>query len=164
VSYDDDQSFDDDSSDDQTYDDDRPPRKRSSSNWIWMLVIGGIVTLGGGILACCGGLVYFGLNVTTTQVETELRDDPQLREHLGEIQSFKMNFARSVAVRDGAGGGDDIFVYDVVGSKASGEVTVHHSNAGGQNMVRSASLRLKDGTTVELIGVNAPPQQVEPEE
>lgn len=137
------------------YDDDddvRPPQ-RKSGNWLVIALILGVAVLGAGVLACCGGVAYFGINVVTTEVETALRDNPTLREHVGEIQKFTLNFTRTVAEDK-----EDVWVYDVVGSKASGELTVHHvTGAGGKEQVRSASLRLKDGTTVELIDDAAGP-------
>jgi hypothetical protein len=128
-------------------DDDRPPRPRSGSNWVWIAIVFGGVTLGVALMACCGGVVYFGLGVTTAEIETDLRDNPILREHIGEVEKFTMNFIRSVAEDD-----DDIWVYDVVGTKASGQLTVHHTtNDQGNEEIHSAKLRLKDGTTVELL-------------
>lgn len=113
-----------------------------------MILIVTAVVLGGGTLVCCGGFVYFGLNIMSAEVEAELRDNARLREHIGEIQKLTVDFTRSLANDD-----DDIFVYNVRGTKASGELTVHHiTGDDGKEIVLAASLRLSDGRTIELIG------------
>jgi len=132
-------------------DDDRPRTRKSRSVWPAVLLVGALVG-GASLIACCGGLAWFGLHITTTEVETALRDNPKLREHVGEIQKFSLNMVRSAAEDK-----DDVWVYDVVGSKASGELTVHHvTNEENKEVVHSARLRLKDGTTVELFDANGP--------
>ena len=48
--------------------------------------------------------------------------------------------------------GDDTFVYDVKGSKGSGQITAKQiTNDEGDEEIRSAVLRLPDGRTVELV-------------
>lgn len=112
-----------------------------------MILIIAAVVLGGGTLVCCGGFVYFGLNIMSAEVETELRDNARLREHIGELQELTMNFTRSLANDE-----DDIFVYNVRGTLGSGELTVHHiTGDDGRELVVAASLRLSDGRTIELI-------------
>lgn len=129
----------------------RPPRsgrrqKSSAGKWAMILIIAAVV-LGGGTLVCCGGFVYFGLNIMSAEVETELRDNARLREHIGELQELTMNFTRSLANDE-----DDIFVYNVRGTLGNGELTVHHiTGDDGRELVVAASLRLSDGRTIELI-------------
>ncbi len=126
----------------------KPSRRKKSSAGMWaMILVVVAVVIGGGTLACCGGFVYFGLNLMSAEVETELRDNARLREHIGELQELTMNFTRSLANDE-----DDIFVYNVRGTKGSGELTVHHiTGDDGKEIVLAASLRLPDGRTIELI-------------
>jgi hypothetical protein len=131
--------------------DDRPPQPKSSSGCVITLAIGGVVAFLG-LLVCCGGLAVFGLNVTTAEVETQLRDNPVLIEHVGQVEQFTMNVVRSMASSD-----DNLWVYNVVGSKASGELTVHQvTDENWDEQILSAKLRLKDGTTVELLEAETP--------
>lgn len=125
----------------------KPSRRKKSSAGVWaMILVVVAVVIGGGTLVCCGGFVYFGLNVMSAEVETELRDNARLREHIGEIQEFSMNVTRSLANDD-----DDVFVYSVRGTKGSGELTVQHvTGDDGNEIVVAASLRLPDGRTVDL--------------
>ncbi|MCH5377557.1 MAG: hypothetical protein JJ992_26670 [Planctomycetes bacterium] len=107
--------------------------------------------LGAGLmlLLCCGGgalVVRFGMQIITTQVEDQLADNPVLKEHIGEIEAFDLDWSRSFADED-----DDTFVYQVRGTKGEGRVTVKHitDDSGDQEIV-SASLRLSSGETFDL--------------
>lgn len=130
---------------------DRPPRpfgSRKPSSGFWPLVLIVLaLAFGGGVVVCCGGAVYFGLNMLSAEIELELRDNPRLREHVGEVQEFQMNLTRSLATAD-----DDVYLYSVRGTKGSGELTVKHiTGDDGNEIILEASLRLTDGTTVDLL-------------
>ncbi len=127
------------------------PQKQTSSGsntWKWVLGI-----LGGGgllmVLLCCGGgigLVGFGMNIVEEDLKNQLRDNPQIKEHIGEITKFDVNFVKSTANSD-----DDVFVYDVEGTNGSAELTIDsESGVDGSEVIRSASMRLPDGDVVEL--------------
>lgn len=121
-----------------------PPQKKSNTIWIVLalLLFGGVAICG-----CCGGIVYFGFGVLSTEIANELRDNPTLREHVGEIQSFDVNFVASAAEED-----EDAYVYEVVGDKGSGTVTVKSiTDDEGNEEIIWARLRTPDGTTVELV-------------
>jgi hypothetical protein len=113
------------------------------------LVAGGAVCLLG-VLVCCGGgfaLMSFGFGVITVEVEDQLRDNEQVRQHLGEIQEFEMDWTRSFADED-----DDTFTYRIKGDKGSGTIKVKHiTNDDGDEEIVSASLRLDSGQTVEIV-------------
>jgi hypothetical protein len=118
------------------------------SGWIWFVAGGAVLLLG--VLVCCGGgvaLVGFGFGIMTAEVENQLRDNERLREHIGEIKEFKIDWTRSLADED-----DDTFTYHVRGDKGGGTITVKHiTNDDGDEEVVSASLRLDSGKTVEII-------------
>lgn len=126
---------------------DREQREKSSgSNCLaWTLgcaVVSGIMM----VFLCCGGIGYFGVNIMNTEVQAELRDNPQIREHLGELSSVQLNMFKSMT-HDG----DDIWVYDLTGSKGKGEITIHQTtNDSGDEEFHSATLRLSDGQTIEI--------------
>jgi hypothetical protein len=124
------------------------PRRKSNSRWWFVVVLTG---LGGGVLfLCCGGgflLFRFVFGVISAEVEMQLRDNPTLREHIGEIQTFEIDWTRSLAEDN-----DDVFVYRVRGSKAEGVVTVKHvTNDVGDEEIKWAELRTASGETVNLI-------------
>jgi hypothetical protein len=121
------------------------PRKSSAGLW-WGLGIGGAVLL----LACggtCTGLLMFGMNIAEEEIAAQLRDEPKFREHIGELQSLDMDLIASGAEDD-----DEVFVYKVRGSKGSGKVTIHEGeDDDGNTTVEKATLRLSDGTQVQVV-------------
>jgi hypothetical protein len=123
------------------------PRKSSSTGCIVAVIAGAAAVA---LLVCCGGggaLVWFGLDVMSAEVEQQLRDQPRVREHFGELRSVKMDFAKSAAVE-----GDDVFVYQVEGTKGSGEVTVRLEEVEfGEQRVTEATLRLSSGEEIDLL-------------
>ncbi|MBI1347309.1 hypothetical protein GC163_13600 [bacterium] len=127
------------------YDDSRPKRKSKTGCWIWALVITILGMIFGGI-ACCGGFFYFGLNVFNDEMKAQVKDNPVLIEHIGELESMSINFVKTGEVNS-----EDTIVYDVKGSKASGTLAVEHTqNGDGDILVISATLTLADGQTFEL--------------
>ena len=99
---------------------------------------------------CCGGIGavgYLGLGIMTTEIEDQLRDNEILRDKVGEIQSFEMDFVRSVAKEE-----EDVWVYQVKGTKSQGMVTVRHvTDDDGNEQIESAKLRLQSGEEIDLV-------------
>jgi hypothetical protein len=127
------------------YDPYAPPR-RSSLTWLWALVGGGALL----VLLCCGGgflVMRFGFSVMAVEVKDQLRDNPKVREHLGEITQFDMDLTGSMAAE-----GEDVYRYKVRGTKGSGELTVkHHTGDNDKEVIDKASLRLSNGTTLQVV-------------
>jgi hypothetical protein len=121
--------------------------RRSGKMW---LLIAGVIVSGGLLLVCCGGLGalgYFGLGVITTEIEDQLRDNPVLRDKVGDIQSFDMDLTRSVAADE-----EDVWVYQVQGSKAQGVITVNHvTDDDGNEQIQTAKLKLSSGEEFDLV-------------
>jgi hypothetical protein len=125
-----------------------PPAKRSSCGcWLLATVL---VVLALSLLVCCGGgyfVTRFGMSMLTSEIEDQLRDNPLLRDKIGDVQSFEMDWVRSFRDQQ-----DDTFVYRVKGTKGEGEVTVRHvTNDEGDEEILSATLRLPNGERVELV-------------
>lgn len=128
-----------------------PQQNASTSGggaWKWIL---GILGVGGllMVLVCCGGgigLVGFGMNIVEEDLKNQLRDHPEIQEHIGEITKFDVNFIKSTANND-----DDVFVYDVEGAKGSAELTIgSESGDDGTELIHSASMRLPGGDVIVL--------------
>jgi hypothetical protein len=123
-----------------------PPPRKSPSAVVWVaLAIGGALLLvcGGG----CGALVVFGLNVAEEEIIAQLRDNPKLREHIGEIESLDLDIVASGAEDD-----EDVFVYRVKGTQGAGRLIIREgSNDDFDTIVEEATLRLSDGTKVQIV-------------
>jgi hypothetical protein len=109
------------------------------------------VGLGGALVLCCGGGVVavgmFGMNIVAADIKEQLRDNPKLREHVGEIQSLEFDFVATAAKDD-----DETFVYNVEGDKGGGALTVRQVQDEDWNeVIEEASLRLENGKTVQIV-------------
>lgn len=132
-----------------------PPPKSSglSACLIAVLVLGGVV-----LLVCCGGLVglmLFGGRLMASEVEAQLRDNPVLQEHIGQIESFEIDWVRS-----GQEEGDDTFVYRVEGTKGKGYCVVTHiTDLEGNEQIVRAELRTDEGDVYVLVEPDDPLEQ-----
>lgn len=127
-----------------------PRRRRKSPSTSTVVIIVLAVIGGGGILVCCGGmgaLFYFGAHVVAKEVELELRDNPVLIQHIGEIEDLRMDWTATAAHPD-----QDVLVFTVRGTKGQGEVIVNTvTQFDENNQVQWATLRLPDGEEIPLI-------------
>ena len=128
-----------------------PQQPKGGGLKILIIVLGIFVVLGGGftVFCCGGGLMFanFGLNVLEADLEAQLRDHPAVQEHLGEIESFDMDWAKSGSIDDG-----DTFIYNVVGTKDEAEITITSvSMDDGSEEIVYAEMRLSDGETHILV-------------
>ncbi|HET6425889.1 MAG TPA: hypothetical protein VFG20_19520 [Planctomycetaceae bacterium] len=122
----------------------RAPKQGGSGCLYWTLGCGAVGVIG--VLLCCGGFAMLGLNMISTEAEVALRDNAEIREHLGELTSVKMNMTKTMTHA-----GDDLWVYDLVGTKGKGELTAHQTTDGaGDEVFHTATLRLSDGQTIEI--------------
>jgi hypothetical protein len=121
---------------------------KSSKTPIILAVIGGIGLVG--MLICCGGGVWLarlGMNITSADIENQVRDNPAIKEHVGTIQKLEVDWAKSLAEDD-----YDIWTYDIEGSKAKGELIVESTSDfdSESEVIVSAKLRLSTGEDIEL--------------
>lgn len=124
------------------------PRQGLSTGMIVFIVLG---VLGSGFFVlCCGGgiaFVYFGLQVFGEEIANELKDNPTMIEHIGQIESFDIDWVASAADE-----GEEVFVFNVKGTKSKGVVTCESITLDdGTEFISWAELELPDGTTVDLI-------------
>jgi len=129
----------------------RPPAQPDARHgglpvWLWGVLGGGALMM----LTCFGGLIavmVLGSSVMEVEVRDQLRDNPKLRGHIGEVQSFEVDHVGSLSDSD-----DDTFRYEVRGTLGSGELTVRHiSGEDDKEVVQEARLRLQDGTQVQIV-------------
>ena len=136
---------------DSNFDPSVPPLSRSAPRSgggfkivVLLLIAGGVC-----LLLCCGGGVGLGIffmEVIATEIEQKVRDHPQVREHVGEIQELSMDFTKSVAHEN-----DDVYIYNVKGTAGEGELIVEqYTDDNGDEVITAAQLRLPDGTTIEI--------------
>ena len=122
-------------------------QQSKSSNKLWFFLLGGcgcacfmLLSVGG-----IGVLAILGLNGISADIEVQLRDHPQVRQHLGELQSLEFDFSKSSINQD------DAFVYTATGSEGSAEMTVvSESSFDNQEQIHSVTMRLQDGQVIEL--------------
>lgn len=127
----------------------RPQRSRrqSSSTGKTLLVIGAVC---GTVLLLCGGggvaIVIFGTRVLADEIQTELSKNALFNQHVGEVQSFSLNWTGTSDEPE-----DDVYVYDVVGSNGSGQVTVKSvTMEDDSENIEWARLKLDSGQTIDL--------------
>src|SRR5262245_38332217 len=92
-----------------------------SQKRVVVFVIGLMAAAGLCLLVCCGGVVHFGAGMIAEEVREKLEADPRFGEHVGQLQDFHVDLLASMSNNE-----DDVYVYNVKGSKWSGRVTVKH--------------------------------------
>ena len=137
--------------DDDDDDDFRPrSRRRKQPDKTWLIVSLILGAVGGGFLLCCGATVAlfnWALNDTTRTVRDGLTDNPVIREHLGEVQSFKMQKWASV-MHDN----EETYLFRIEGSLASGTITADcWPDDEGDDRAYSGVLTLDSGESFDLI-------------
>lgn len=92
-----------------------------------------------------------GFNIITREIEDELRDNPVIREHIGVVRQFEMDWIRSFDHAD-----ENTYVYQVEGTQGRGQLTVTHVTQGdGSEKVVAGTLRLDTGETFDLFPAEA---------
>jgi len=126
-----------------------PPRK---SNW-WIWLLGGCGCSAILLMLCCGGVSYWGfsksMNVLGDLVKKEVEDNPDVKEHLGEINSITMNLAETTKEKQARGGTSNWIVFDAEGSKGDGQI-IAESSPGAGTPFSKIELRLEDGKTFQI--------------
>jgi len=139
---------------DNTSGDDVAPRrgteKKSNKTCMILGIIGGVILAG---VLCCGGFSYFGWNaamgVLEDAVKVELAANPVAQQHLGDITSVDVNLTKT-----GETNKPGFLVFDVVGTKGSGQVSVRQ-NPGDEAhplTTEDGELRMSNGDVFSLDG------------
>jgi hypothetical protein len=131
------------------------PPKSSNRTLFWILGIVSFITIGGAI-ACCG-LGYFGIRMATQELATQFRgqiqSSPEIAEHIGDVEDMTLSFQ---AMQQAGEAGK--LVFEIKGTKGSGQVSVDLAKAEGPNPEEAFELVLSDGTRLPLtvVGDTAP--------
>ena len=123
------------------------PARRFPWNKVMIFGCGGCAVVSALVIVFGGwGLLRLGLGVFSDEVESELRSNPVIIEHVGRIEEFELDLSASIAEE----GGED-FVFRVSGTKGSGLVTCTCvTNAEGIEEVVSGTIQLESGETMDL--------------
>ncbi len=120
---------------------------RGGRSWLWAGILAGM--LAAAALFCCGGgllVIRFGMDVMTNEVQDELARRPEIEENIGEIRSLKVDLMRSGAEDD-----EDVFVYNIEGSRGSGRVKLKQATReDGTEVIVSGELTMQDGRRIPL--------------
>lgn len=129
--------------DDYDDDDDPPPRRGMPPLLIAIL---SLLFLG---CACCGGLAYVGMGMFSEQAMVQIRENPEVVEHVGEVREGKLNWGASFSHND-----VDVFVFDVKGPKGSGQVTASfETSSADEEVLNSGEIKMASGETYDLLPV-----------
>ena len=101
-------------------------------------------------LAMCGGgalaLLYFATSQLADSVQNKLGSHPVVTEHLGKIQSMDANLVATLNEP-----GNDVLVFELIGEKARGRLTVEVvAKSGNLEKIAWARLKLTDGDEIDL--------------
>lgn len=91
-------------------------------------------------------MVKLGLDVFAAAVETDLRENPVIVEHIGRIEELEVELATSLTTE-----GQDDFVFRARGTKGSGLISATCvTNDDGSEEVVAGTIQLDSGETFDL--------------
>src|SRR5687768_16576605 len=132
----------------------QPPKPSGSWGCWWMVLLLGVPLAGLVCCGLCGGVVHLGLELVEEEIVANLNRDPVIQEHLGEVKSAELDLWDSIReeIKNPTGEDEDSwYVFDVVGTKATGRVIGKSvANDSDVEELREGRLILADGTEVEL--------------
>jgi len=127
------------------------------------ILVVGVLMIGGSI-----GGYYWVKGLMEDQAELAVQDDPVLEEHIGTIQEIDLNWGAMGSAEENQGEKKDksrpFFVFDLVGSKGSGRLTIAMEKGGEKGMTFSdGSLTMDDGKRYTLETTKSAPKQDPPD-
>lgn len=111
--------------------------------------------VGGGLslLVCCGGLFHLGVGYFADGIWQKVESDPRFTAHVGQVKKHRMEYGASFSADE------DVIVFDVDGTKWSGQVTVKYSDADvGDEQILWVRFTLPSGEIIELKRESDEPQ------
>jgi hypothetical protein len=137
-----------------------PPQQQSSSTIIWVVVLILLLVIGLPILlvalvfvGCCGLIgvgTTFALQMPADMAKQQFGNDPVIQQHIGQLQSVSLNLTgTSEEQQKQTTAGTNVMVFDVRGSKGSGQLIAEQqpSQAGNSpgKFFSKARLRTSQG-------------------
>jgi hypothetical protein len=121
--------------------------RRGSKSWLWILgIVGGVMLV---LCAGCGIASYFAWQGMSSfmggMVQEQVADDPVIQEHIGDVESVTLNIMATgqEAERNPPPPGENRMVFDIKGSKASGQlVGTQVAQPGPGRVLRDMKLRV----------------------
>lgn len=130
-----------------------PPRRSWGCGWILLLA----AVLGGVPLICCGacgGVLMMGMELVEEEIARDLKTDPVIQQHLGEVKSVELHLWDSIMEEINHPTADDEeswYAFDVEGTKAKGRVVGKSvTNEDGEEELREGRLLLPGGQEFKL--------------
>ena len=131
------------------------PDAPAKKGWSMGCILGIIaIVLGGGGLVCCGGplaLTFFATNMVLTSASNQVKTEPAVVEHMGNLSKCSINLQKTGELHQ-----DNHFVFDVQGTKGSGEVIVHVEPEGDHVRIISGTVKMSTGESFPF-GAGGPP-------
>jgi hypothetical protein len=126
----------------------RPPEKSNTCLILGLVFggFGGFVVLCGG---CCFGLMFFAFGELEKQTRETLAENKVVREHIGEIKTFDIDWMGSLQMS--SAGRADTFVFHATGDKGNGTVVAVVLQAGDEFYIESGTLTMDNGEAFELL-------------
>lgn len=110
------------------------------------IACGGCLILGVVAVVAGGLLIKFGLGFFAEQVEADLRDNPVIIEHLGQLEELKLDFEATLAAP-----GEDDYVFEASGTKGTGTLRVTSVTVDDETEdVVAGTLQLASGEEFDL--------------
>ena len=126
-------------------------QRRAAGKANVLLIVGAVVAVVVVLVVVVGliGLWRWGAGLFEAQIKDVLATNPVIIKHLGDVVECKMDLAAS-----GEAEGDEVFVFNVTGSKGNGVVTAECVTVDADTeQITSGTLRLASGETVDLMAV-----------
>lgn len=112
-------------------------------------VAGSVVA--GIVVAAVAAFIWWGIGLLETQIGADLRTNPVIQEHLGEVQSCDLNWVASGELPE------DVYSLTISGSKGNGVVECKTETVSPEEeRVLEGTLTMSDGKTFDLFPDGAP--------
>jgi hypothetical protein len=93
-----------------------------------------------------------GTGMLAEQTKVAVRDNPVILEHIGNIEDITLDLKATAAA-----GEEEFMVFQLKGSKGSGELKVNIKQVSDEAVaISQGTLRMEDGKTYELVPGGAP--------
>lgn len=123
---------------------------------IVLLVLGLVFGSIGVACAGCAGLVWWGWGQMEEEIVAQIRTNPVVLEHVGEVRSCEMDLAASLDEEE-----VEVFWFDVAGAKGEGRIWVRSvTRDDGAEEVVAGELRTSAGT-YDLFGAPGDPPEAD---